>query len=341
MAARLRDVAVRAGVSARSVSNVINGFQYVSPEMRAKVQTAVAELDYQPNLLARSLRRGRTGSVAFLLQEINVPYFGDLAHQLVQQAGDLGLSVFIDETSGLRQRELDLLDRRSRSGQVDGIILSALGVTSRDLAVLRPKVPVVLLGERATSPAFDHVGIDNVAAARLATSHLLDLGRRRVAVVAERHVPRAPASRLRLRGYRDAHVAHGVALDPALVARVEHPRRQDGVAAIRQLLDRPEPPDAVFCVNDLLAIGVLHELHLQGIRVPDDIGVVGFDDVEDCRFTAPALSSVTIDRVALAREALRLMNSRIDGSSEPRHYVQIPHQLAVRASSSPRPTAEL
>jgi LacI family repressor for deo operon, udp, cdd, tsx, nupC, and nupG len=184
MAVRLREVAERAGVSARSVSNVINGFRYVSPAMREKVQTAIDELDYRPNLLARSLRSGRTGTIGFLLPEISAPYFGELAHQVVEQSQGLGLNVLIDETGPFSGRELTQLDAMSRSGNVDGILLSALEFNARQLSELRPRIPVVLLGERtAANSALDHVGIDNVAAAREITCHLFNSGRSRIAAV--------------------------------------------------------------------------------------------------------------------------------------------------------------
>jgi len=339
MAVRLRDVADRAGVSARSVSNVINDFHYVSPAMRERVQAAIKELDYQPNLLARSLRQGRTGTVGFLLPEINVPYFGELAHQIVEQASELGLTVLIDETGGESHREMAQLEVMSRSALVDGILLSALGLSGHQLAQLRPRIPVVLLGERVAGSALDHVGIDNVAAAQDVTQYLVDSGRTRIAVMAEKHHPLAPTSRPRLKGYRAALASGGLAVDPQLVARVDHLRRQDGVDAMARLLALPHRPDAVFCVNDLLAIGALSELHRQRVRVPEEISVVGFDDVEECRFTIPTLSTVAPDKAEIARMALRILSERLAGSSEPPRDLRVQHRLTLRDSSSLSGTA--
>lgn len=334
MAVRLREVAAHAGVSPRSVSNVINGFHHVSPTMRARVQAAIDELDYQPNLLARSLRRGRTGTVGLLLPEVAVPYFGELAHQVVEQARALGLTVRIDETGGKRRLELDLLEEMPRSGHVDGILLSAFWLSSAELAQIPRQVPVVLLGERATNSTLDHVGIDNVAAARDITTHLIRSGRTRIAAIVEKQHQRAPTSSQRLKGYRAALTAAGLEPDPELVARmVVYPHRQDGADAMARLLDGPGRPDAVFCFNDMVATGVLRKLHDRGIRVPDEISVVGFDDVDESRFTHPTLSTVAPDKVEIARQALRLLNERIDGSKEPTQDIRIPYRLAIRESS--------
>lgn len=334
LAVRLREVAARAGVSPRSVSNVINDFHHVSPAMRAKVQAAIDELEYQPNLLARSLRRGRTGTVGLLLPEIAVPYFGELAHQVVEQARELGLTVRIDETGADRQRELELLEEMPRSGHVDGILLSAYWLTGAELARIQPRVPLVQLGERATSSTLDHVGIDNVAAARDITSHLAESGRSRIAAIVEKQHRRAPTSRQRLKGYRMALRAAGLDPRPELVARIPiYPHRQDGANAMSALLAAGHRLDAVFCFTDTVATGALRALHEFGARVPDDVSVVGFDDVEESRFSVPSLTSVAPDKAMIARRALELLNDRINGFDGPPQDVPIPYKLVLREST--------
>lgn len=345
MAVRLREVAERAGVSPRSVSNVVNGFHYVSPQMRDKVEAAIAELGYSPNLLARSLRRGRTGVIGVLVPEIAMPYFGELAHEIVEQARGLGLRVRIDETGGQRERELELLEELPRSGQVDGILLSAFWLSAAELDDARGQFPVVLLGERAVDAGIDHVGIDNVAAARAITQHLIETGRTRIAAVVEQEHPRAPTSQQRLQGYRSALAAAGLPAQPELVVRMPvYPHRQDGADAVARLLDEQLPrragtverhlPDAVFCFSDVVAAGVLHELRARGIRVPDDVAVVGFDDIDEGHFTAPPLSTVAPDKTAIACRALELLSQRIDGVDEPAHDFRAPYRLELRASSA-------
>lgn len=329
----LRDVAEHAGVSVRTVSNVVNDFHHVSPEMRAKVQSSIDQLNYRPNLLARSLRQGRTGILTLLLPQIAVPYFGELAHAIVERASELGTTVLIDETGGVPDRELELIETASRSRWVDGVLLSSLGLDARALAALQVSVPVVLLGERTASATHDHVGIDNVAAARDAVRHLLDSGRRRVAAVGGTGRAGDATSQLRLRGYRQALRAAGSPVDPALHARTPDYSRASGAAAVRDLLAGGERPDALLCLSDDLAAGALRGLHDRGVRVPDDVAVVGFDDVDSSRFAVPSLSSVAPDKAELARVALAMLLERVGGLEVAPRDVRVPHRLVVRESS--------
>lgn len=334
MSATLRDVAERAGVSVRSVSNVVNDFHYVSPEMRAKVQAAIDELNYAPNLMARGLRQGRTGIITLLVPEIAVHYFGELAHEIVERASQLGFTVMIDETGGRPQRERALLEASGRSGWVDGVLLSSEGLTGRELAALRPDVPVVLLGERTANTTWDHVGIDNVRASRDAVQHLLDSGRRRIAAVGGSSIRSDVTSRLRLKGYRAALRAAGLQCDDRLYVQTPKYRREDAAAAVRVLMSREEPPDALFCFNDELAVGSLREFHEQGLRVPDDISVVGFDDLDESRFTTPSLTSVSPRKAQIASTALDLLIDRIGASEGKPRDVRVDYELVVRESSS-------
>jgi LacI family repressor for deo operon, udp, cdd, tsx, nupC, and nupG len=337
VAVTLRDVAERAGVSIRSVSNVVNDFHYVSPEMRAKVEAALDDLNYRPNLVARGLRRGRTGIVTLLVPEISVSYFGELAHEIVERASQLGLTVMIDETGGQPQRERALLDVAGRSSWVDGVLFSSEGLTGPALAQVRSDVPVVLLGERTANAAWDHVGIDNVHAARDAVRHLIDSGRRRIAAVGGNATASDITSRLRLKGYRTALREAGLPWDSELYARTGKYARSASAAAVRALLSRAEPPDALFCFSDDLAVGALRELHEQGLRVPADLSVVGFDDVDESRFTTPSLTSVSPRKAEIASIALDLLVQRMTDSGAGPRDVRVGHELTVRESSTRSP----
>ncbi len=337
MAVTLRDVAAHAGVSPRTVSNVVNGFRHVSPAMRAKVQASLDELNYEPNLLARSLRQGRTGIINLFVPAIASPYFAELAHEIVELAGRRGYTVLIDETGGSRARELALLDVAARSRWVDGVLLSPLGLDSRALAGLRSSsFPVVLLGERVGGTTHDHVGIDNTAAARDAVQHLVDSGRRLIGAVGGDAGSSDPTSRLRLRGHRSALRAAGLPVDESLYARAPDYTRGQAAVAVRSLLARDDPPDALVCFAAEIATGALHELTSQGVRVPRDVSVVTFDDVEEGRFASPSLTSVGPDKADVAEAALGMLVERIGGlEAEPRD-LRVPHELVVRASTSGR-----
>ena len=333
MAVTLRDVAQFAGVSPRTVSNVVNDFHYVSPAMRAKVQAALDELNYTPNLLARGLVQGRTGIITLLIPDISVTYFSELAHQIVEHASRLGLTVMIDETTGQPQRERTLLDVAVHSSWVDGVLLSPLGLTEKDLITLGPNTPVVLLGERTSKAAFDHVGIANVRAARAAVQHLIDSGRRRIAAIGGSAIGSDATSTLRLRGYRTALRSAGLLADGGYERTPDY-KRISGAAAARTLFDRPEPPDGLFCFSDELAAGALRALSEMGVKVPGDVSVVGFDDVEESAFATPSLTSIQPDRGAITKAALRMLVERIGGSDAPPRDVRVGHQLIVRESST-------
>lgn len=339
MAVTLRDVAERAGVSARTVSNVVNNFHHVSPAMRTKVQAALDELNYRPNLLARGLREGRTGIITLLVPEISVAYFAELAHEIVEQASDLGITVMIDETGGKPEHELALLGVAGHSSWVDGVLLSSQGLHGRTLAELGLSVPVVLLGERTANSALDHVGIDNVQAARDAVMHLIATGRRCIAALGGTSAEvggTAKAdmtSELRLQGYLAALKAAGLPAHPSLRAYTRTYQRGDAAAAVDALFDSPSRPDAIFCFSDELASGTLRALHERGVRVPADVSVVGFDDVEETRFAIPSLTSIRPDRARIAATALRLLTDRIAGSEGKPCDVKVPYELVVRESS--------
>ena len=335
MAVTLRDVARHAGVAPRTVSNVVNDYPYVSTRMRAKVQAALDELNYKPNLVARGLRQGRTGIVTLLVPLIAVPYFGEIAHEVVDHASRLGCTVMIDETGGDPERELALLDVAARAGWVDGVLMSSQGLHGPALAELRADIPVVLLGERTARSTFDHVGIDNVRAAREAVQHLVTSGCRRIAAIGGSSAPSDITSRQRLKGYRAALRAAGMTVDAQMYQRTAEYGRSDAAPAVRQLLRCTEPPDGLFCFSDELAIGALRELHEQGIAVPDQVKIVGFDDIVDTRFSIPTITSVRPDKPQTAISALTMLLDRVHGSDVKPREVTIGHELVVRESSHP------
>lgn len=339
MAVTMRDVARHAGVAPRTVSNVVNDYPYVSDKMRAKVQAALVELDYRPNLMARGLRRGRTDVITLLLPLLTAAYFGEIAHEVVERASALGCTVMIDETGGDPKRELALLDIADRSGWVDGVLMSAQGLNQRALTTLRTNIPVVLLGERTAKSTFDHVGIDNIAAAGDAVRHLMVSGCRRVAAIGGSSAPFDVTSRQRLKGYRAALRAAGREIEDNLYVPTAEYGRRDAAAAVRQLMQSTRPPDGLFCFSDELAIGALRELHSQGIRVPEDVKIVGFDDIDETSFSIPNISSISPDKGHTALAALTMLLDRVDGAQVPPRDVTIGHQLVARESSSGRADA--
>lgn len=309
---RLKDVAERANVSIKTVSNVVNGFAHITDETRQRVHDAIDELGYQPNLSARSLRTGRTNIIALAVPRLQEQYFGELADNIVWVADERGYTVLVESTDGKAERE-----RKALSGMqaqfIDGLLFSPLGLEWDELHEILGDQPTVLLGEYLQAAGeTDHVAVDNVAAATAATEHLLELGRKRIAVIGAPNRPGARLAAMRLQGFEDAMRAAGVKADRALIHPPKSFSRSAGAAAMNDLLNVSEPPDAVFCFNDALALGAIRALHDNGVAVPDDVAVVGFDDVEEGRFATPTLTTIAPDKKELAQLAVDALIARIN-----------------------------
>jgi DNA-binding LacI/PurR family transcriptional regulator len=329
----MHDVAARAGVSQRTVSNVVNNYQHVRPATRARVQQAIDELGYRPNVSAQRLRQGRTGLIALAVPEIAAPYFAELADLLQRSAEQRGLTLLIDQTGGTRTRELQVLDGY-QSNLIDGLILSPMAITAEDLAQQVHTVPTVLLGESIDRSGLLHVSIDNVEAAGVATRHLLDRGRTRIVALGA-HQPVdsiGPAGR-RLRGYLKAMESAGLGEMPELILRGNDWSRRDGFDLVRQALDDGIEFDAIFCFNDVLALGAMKALLDAGISIPDEVSVVGWDDIEEAAYANPALTSITPDKQAIAATALDSLLDRISGVRPARADITVGFTLTQRQSS--------
>ncbi|MFD9004076.1 LacI family DNA-binding transcriptional regulator [Streptomyces sp. NPDC059582] len=316
MRVSLKDVAERAGVSIKTVSNVVNNYPHVTPAMRARVQSAIDELGYRPNLTARHLRKGRTGIIALAVPELGNPYFAELAGAVIDAAAEHEFTVLLDHTSGERRQEI-LVSQGFRARVIDGLILSPLELESEDLQGRSDDVPLVLLGEREYDVPYDHIAIDNVAAARCAVRHLLGRGRTRIAYLGARTDSANRPAHLRLAGWRQELAAAGVPAPDSLVVPVGGWDRDDGARAMAELLDSGVRPDAVFAFNDLIAIGAMRVLHERGLRVPWDVAVVGFDDLAEGRFGAVTLTTVSPDKQAIARMAVASLLRSLSGREVP------------------------
>jgi DNA-binding LacI/PurR family transcriptional regulator len=330
---RLKDVAEHAGVSIKTVSNVVRGAKHVSEDTRQRVLRSIAELGYQPHSSARHLRTGRSGILALAVPDLTAPYFAELAAAVIAAAKTRSYTVLIEDTGGDPEEEQRIACGLGAS-LIDGVLLSPLRLDQASLAARPRRVPLVLLGERDYHLSVDHVLIDNVSAAREATAHLLALGRRRVAVLGAQRGAASATAHQRVRGYQEALYAAGVPYDPSLTAEVAEYRLADGAAAMHALLDLPEPPDAVFCCNDMLALGAVRAAAHRGLRVPEDLAVVGFDDVELARYSVPSLTTVAPDKAELAGLAVETLLRRVDGAAGDGPALRYAgHRLVVRESS--------
>ncbi|MYY86207.1 MULTISPECIES: LacI family DNA-binding transcriptional regulator [unclassified Streptomyces] len=310
MRVSLKDVAERAGVSIKTVSNVVNKYQHVTPAMRARVQEAIDELGYRPNLTARHLRKGRTGIIALAVPELGNPYFAELAGAVIDAAAEHDFTVLLDHTRGEREREV-LVSQGFRARVIDGLILSPLELEAEDLRAREDDVPLVLLGERSYDLDYDHIAIDNIAASRTAVRHLIGRGRTSIAYLGARTDSANRPAHLRLQGWREELAAAGISAPESLVGPVGGWDRWDGAKAMARMLDAGVRPDAVFAYNDLVAIGAMRVLHERGLRVPWDVAVVGFDDIAEGQFGAVTLTTVAPDKQAIARLAVESLLAKL------------------------------
>lgn len=338
MAATMQDVARLAGVSVKTVSNVVNDFPHVRPETRARVEGAISKLGYEVNLTARNLRQGRTGMIALALPELKLPYFAELADSVIVEAEKCGLRVVIEQTNADRDREMDVLQGQ-RKMFTDGIIFSPLALGQDDIALFKVNFPLIVLGERVFESTNDHITMSNVEAARAATEHLIGQGCRRIALVGAHPGEVVGSAALREKGFREAMAAAGLEVDERLVCPTDLWHRSTGSIATRELIDSGVDFDAVFALNDALAIGVLHALHRAHIDVPNRVRVIGFDDIDDAAYTAPTLSSVSPGRQQIARTAVELVVRRIEEQSlapqdrSPIERIFADYEVKVRESS--------
>ncbi|MGQ5261432.1 LacI family DNA-binding transcriptional regulator [Micromonospora sp. ZYX-F-536] len=333
MGVSLKDIAERAGVSLATVSNVVNGYRPVGERTRQRVQQAIDELGYSPNLGARHLRRGRTGLIALAIPELNNPYFAELAEIAIREAAGLGYTLVMENTAADREAELLLLDGSHRH-TIDGLIFSPVRIGRDEVLARSADTPLVLIGEGVYDVPHDHIAIDNVAASHAAIQHLVAIGRRRIAFIGAAPGADRQSAHLRMRGYREALAAAGLPFRPQLVARTDEFGRLDGRRAMRDLLALGEPPDAVFGYNDLIGIGALRALAEAGCRVPEDVAVIGIDDIEEGRFSTPTLTTIAPDKEEIGRLAVRRLVARIEGAEVAAPLtVQTPFRLVRREST--------
>ena len=334
--ARIKDVAARAGVSLKTVTNVVHGRPYVRADTRQRVLDAIDALDYRPSLAGRQLQSGRSNMLSLAVPRIDEPYLGSLAHALIAAATPRGYTVLIDETGGRPDRERQAAEGYPGHG-IDGVIFSPLALEPDRLAAVSNRTPLVLLGEQLPGTPADYVAIDNEASAREVVRHLLATGRRRIAFLGGQPDRSSAVGALRLQGYRGALAEAGIEPGPGWVVRADRYTRETGSALAQRALAEVDDLDALVCASDLLAIGAIRALQGLGVRVPDDVAVTGWDNIVDGRYSAPSLTTVAPDLAALAEQALDALSRRIEGDRSDGRTFVVPHRLVVRASSARGP----
>ncbi|MEO3797489.1 LacI family DNA-binding transcriptional regulator [Nonomuraea sp. B10E15] len=323
------DVAREAGVSAATVSRVLNGARTVDPAMVARVLTAVRELGYRPNAVARNLRRSRTTLWAVIISDIGNPFFTATVRGVEDVAQQAGYSVVLCNSDEDPAKE-ETYVAAALSEQMAGVIIASSGSAKAAKSLLDSPIPVVAIDRQLPRGEVDTVVVDNEAGARTATRHLLDAGYRRIACITG---PEGVSTAdLRLRGYTTALSAQQPPAEP-LVARTDF-REQGGYDAMASLLSSPERPDAVFVANNLMTVGALRCLADREVRVPGEMGVVGFDEIPWADLVRPSLTTVAQPTYELGRMAARLLVDRIATPAGRPATVVLPAELRPRQSSA-------
>jgi LacI family transcriptional regulator len=322
------DVARASGVSTSTVSRILTKHPRVRPSTRLRVETAIRELGYRPNALARSLLSGRTYTLGLVTYGLHNPFFGLLAYGVEVAARARGYSLLVGDSEDIAQQAECLTmfaDRR-----VDGVLVAPLQDPAEELAVLRgADIKVVLLTCTAGEVPVSSVGVDDVRASKEATLHLLSLGHRRIGFLGTRRM--IPGVRERLHGFHLAHQQIGVDVDADLV--IQDLGDMNAVhAAIGQLLDLSVPPTAILAVNDEFAIVVLQEMHRRNRRVPEDIALVGFDDIPVAAWLGVPLTTVAQPIEGIGRIAANLLIDQIEQPGAPVQHILLDAHLVVRQS---------
>jgi len=327
----IRDVARAAGVSIGTVSAVINDRGHVAPETRRHVLRCIAELGFEPNNAAQSLKRGRISSIGFIVPDLKNPFFAAIAEGIQSTIGDDDILLMLCISGSNTDRE-EYYARTLRTQRLDGVIyLSGTGLPSPSLIELARAGAVVFVDEVLAGIDVPFVGCNNLAGARQIAGHVIACGHRRIAIVAG--PPRLWTSEQRLAGFRESIAAAG--LDPdAIPCTWGDYGERSGYDAARQLLNGPAAarPTAILCANDLMAMGVMRYCREQGIAIPAELSICGFDDITGSELLLPALSTVAQPSHEMGRAAAQLLLHRTGVREEAPAITNFPVSLKLRDS---------
>lgn len=337
MPAILKDVAREAGISVSTASRVIRNTGYVSDETRQRVYAAIQKLNYKPNNIARGLKYGRTFAIGFVMHDIANPFFSNAvkgAEQYLRNEG-LDFELVLSNTSGECDREIRALELMT-SRRVEGIILASTAIQECvDLVrkvVKQDRIPVVSIDNQLGGFEFGVVSAENQLGAYQLTSHLLEHGHKRIGIISG--PPHESHARARLDGCMQALVEHGVDLDEDLFVAVGNWAPEHGYEITNLWLDLERPPTAIFSVNNLMCMGALSALRERNVRVPGDIAIAAFDDVEFGYLIQPRLTTLKYSYQKIGEEAIRLVLEAIQAKEpSPRpKLVKVPVQMRIGES---------
>jgi LacI family transcriptional regulator len=329
MSATIKDIARKAEVSYATVSRALNGKYGVNSETRERILAIAREMDYSPSVIARGLVGSRSYTIGLILPDITNPYFPAVAAGIEARAQELGYSVFLSNCSWNREREANYIKLLAHR-KVDGIICAPIG-SSVDYETDN-SLPMVFVSNAPKNTSRSSVVIDNIRGGYLATKHLIDCGYASIGFIGVSE--HGMADNDRLEGYRMAFRRYGREIDARYIKFGDF-RQQTGYNIIRRLIGEQSYPEAIFAENDVLAIGILHGIKDSGLRVPEDIAVIGFDDISFSSYQEIQLSTIKQPKEQMGRSAVELLIEEIESGEEsgaPRRVILEP-ELVVRNSS--------
>jgi LacI family transcriptional regulator len=326
-------VAAEAGVSTATVSRVLTGSKSVSAQTSARVLAAAEKLRYSGNSIAKALRQNSTGNIGMLVPSISNPFFTSLVEQVEHHLAQAGLNLFLCDSRNLVATEETRL-RSLTQGSVDGILVSPVDENRSAAALQRASdiVPIVQIDRRVGAVDTDWVGLDDAHAMRLIAQHLADRGVRTVAFVTS--IMGSSSALDRLQSARSSCAELGIAMPDDLVLDGDF-SLEWGATAVDGLLDSGRDlPDAIICSDDLIALGLSGRLAERGIRVPDDVRVTGFDDIEYASLNVPSLTTLRQPLTQIAAEAVRLLQENIQSADRAKTQLALRGELVVRKSTT-------
>ena len=334
----MADVAREAQVSVATVSRLLNHQDSVRPDTAERVYTAIQKLSYEPNLLARNFRKNESRVILILSPNVTNPYYAHILSGIGDAATELGYSALICNTADDPAREREALEMLKKR-RADGAILMASSIGCGWLMEYADHYPLVQCCEYDPEVDIPHVSIDNYVAAQQTMEYLVGLGHRRIAIVSSEN--EYISTSLRLKGYRDTLEKHGIAAREDYIRYASRDYSfKSGKKQAKELLGVTPRPTAIFCISDTLALGAITVAKEMGYRVPEDVTVIGFDDVEHTTMFHPYITTVAQPCYELGRQSAYLLYAQMTQGKETSHQLILEHHLIVRESSAPSTTLD-
>ncbi len=331
----IRTVAERANVSIATVSRTINHVPTVNAKMAKRVWEAIRELNYFPNSQARALVSGRTRLLGLIVSEITNPFFPELIQGFEDIAVENGYEILVSSTN-YDPRRMNLCIRRMLERKAEGVAVMTFGIEEPLLEQLAERnVPLVFVDQGPDRPGISLLKVDYHHGIRQGVQHLAALGHRNIAFISG--PMRLHSAQSRLSAFSKSLTECGIAINQDWIVEGDH-TLEGGIVATEKLLSNTRLPSAVICSNDMTAIGVLHKIYRSGLRVPDDLSIIGFDDIHMARVTIPPLTSIQMSRTELARAAVNALRAHVENTTPHREY-RIDTKLVVRESTGYPPGA--